>query len=480
MDIFKNLYSIISVLNIFLAITVIFLEKRNVGVTWAWLMVLFFLPGIGFILYLIFGQNLRRRKIYKIKEDQKKVVETLIESQRQSLPHTQYKDPEMVEYQDMIYMNLVGGYSLFSQDNSVEIFTDGKAKFEALFCDLDRAKKHIHLVYFIIKDDDLGRRLIETLARKAQEGIQVRLLYDHLGSRKLPRRFFKALLKAGGEVSAFFPPRLPYINLRINYRNHRKMVIIDSKFGYIGGFNVGNEYLGLKKSRGYWRDTHLRLEGTSVLQMQVQFILDWNLASSTKITNELAYVPLYREHEGHVGLQIVSSGPDSEFENIKNALIKMIYSAKETIFIQTPYFIPDESLMNALKMAALSGVDVKVMLPSKPDHKFVYWASISYLDEFLAVGGKCYLYNKGFLHAKTLVVDGKVASVGSANIDNRSFKINFEVNAMIYDTETAQRLHQIFIQDLEHSSNLTLAEYKERPLFSRFKESCARLLSPLL
>lgn len=480
MSIFSDFYPVITVVNIFLAITVIFLEKKNVGVTWAWLMVLFFLPVMGFILYLIFGQNLRRRKIYKIKDDQQEIIETLIESQKNSLAKTQYNDPSIAQYQDMIYMNLVSGYSLFTQDNTVEIFTDGNAKFTSLFQTIKEAKEHIHLVYFIIKDDDLGRKLVQALAKKAKQGVQVRVLYDHLGSHRLPRRFFKALLEAGGEVSAFFPSRLPYINLRINYRNHRKMVIIDSRYGYIGGFNVGIEYLGLKKNRGEWRDTHLKLQGSSVLQMQVQFILDWNLASASKITNELDYIPMHKKHEGNVGIQILSSGPESLFENIKNAYIKMINSAKESIFIQTPYFIPDESLMNALKMAALSGVNVKVMLPSNPDHRFVYWASLSYLDELLAVGGKFYLYKKGFLHAKTIVVDGRVASVGSANIDIRSFKINFEVNAIIYDSQTVSQLQQIFLTDLTHCDHLSLAAYKERSLFSRFKESCARLLSPLL
>ncbi|GAA0372125.1 cardiolipin synthase [Bacillus horti] len=480
MSIFNSFYSIISILNILLALTVIFLERRNVGVTWAWIMVLFFLPGIGFVLYLIFGQNLRRRKIYKITEDQKKVVDSLIQTQKETLSQLHYNDPSMNHYQDMIYMNLISGYSLFTQNNTVDIFTDGNAKFTALFQDIQKAKKHIHIVYFIIKDDDLGRRLVQLLAKKAKEGVEVRFLYDHLGSRKLPKRFFKHLLDAGGHVSAFFPSRLPYINFRINYRNHRKMVIIDSRVGYIGGFNVGNEYLGLVKSRGAWRDTHLKLRGSSVLQMQVQFILDWNLASKNTIVHELTYLPVHKEFSGNVGMQIVSSGPDSQYENIKNAYIKMINSAKETVFIQTPYFIPDESLMDALKMAALSGIVVKVMLPSKPDHKFVYWASISYLEELLSVGANCYLYKKGFLHAKTIVVDGKVASVGTANIDIRSFKINFEVNALLYDSETARRLHDIFMNDLDDSENLTFAAYKERPWTSKFKESFARLLSPLL
>lgn len=310
--------------------------------------------------------------------------------------------------------------------------------------------------------------------------MEVRFLYDHVGSRALPKRFFQELTEAGGHVAAFFPSRIPLLNLRLNYRNHRKLAIIDGHYGYIGGFNIGDEYLGKSKRFGPWRDTHLKLEGSAVQQIQVQFILDWNLASTAQLPLELDYFRVSSECEGSVGMQIVSSGPDSVLEQIKNSYLKMIYAAKESIYLQTPYFIPDDSLLTALKLASISGVNVKVMIPNKPDHKLVYWASSFYLGELLESGVQVYLYNSGFIHAKTIVVDGKLASVGTANIDIRSFRLNFEMNAFIYDTATSTRLQRIFERDMRSSTELTRDTYHNRSLLLKFKESLARLLSPIL
>lgn len=481
MQMIQDLYSLISVLNIFLAGAVIFLERRNAAVTWAWLLVLFFLPGIGFILYLVFGQNLSKRKLYRVQDDKRRIADTLVEFQKQQFRsgEIKYNDPSAAYYQDMIYMNLTSSNALYTQDNKVDIFTDGNDKYQALLQDIREAKDHIHLMYFIVRNDELGRKLVHELSRKAKEGVKVRFLYDAIGSSRLPRSFFQSLKEAGGEVAAFFPSRIPYLNLRVNYRNHRKLAIIDGARGYIGGLNIGTEYLGLNRRFGYWRDTHLKLQGSAVLQIQAQFLLDWTLTLAGDFPVEARYFPAKVSH-GRAGLQIVASGPDNEWEQIKNAFIKMILAAKETVYIQTPYFIPDDSLLTALQMAALSGVDVKIMLPDKPDHKIVYWASYSNLRELLNCGGTCYLYEKGFLHAKTIVVDGRVASVGTANMDNRSFKLNFEINAFIYDTQTATRLYDIFLEDLKYSTQLTREMYNKRPLFNRFKESCARLLSPIL
>ncbi|GAA3403704.1 cardiolipin synthase [Paenibacillus hodogayensis] len=475
----QNLYSLLSLFNLLLAATVIFLERRNVGATWAWLMVLFFLPGVGFILYLFLGQNLSRRKIYKIKEEQREFIQHLTDRQKQDIRQIHFHDPTMIHYQDMIYMNLASARSLYTQDNDIEIFTEGNGKFASLLAAIGEAKHHIHLMYYIVKDDGLGRTLIGALAKKAREGVQVRFLYDPVGSSGLSKRYFRLLTEAGGRSAAFFPSKIPYLNFRLNYRNHRKLAIIDGSIGYIGGLNVGDEYLGLDKRFGDWRDTHLKVRGGAVFQMQTQFVLDWNLSSDNKIGDLAPYFP-EASHPGKVGVQIVASGPNNDKEQIKKAYIKMIHAAKQSVWIQTPYFVPDESLMTALKMAALSGVDVRIMLPGKPDHPLVYWASTSYLGELLTVGVKCYLYDKGFLHAKTIVVDGRIASVGTANIDLRSFKLNFEVNAVLYDTGTAAKLQSIFTEDQHNSKLLTEEVYRKRPLFKRFLESCARLLSPIL
>ncbi|WP_281890012.1 cardiolipin synthase [Paenibacillus sp. YYML68] len=481
MELLREGYSLISIINIFLAMTVIFMERRNVGVTWAWVMVLFFLPGVGFILYLIFGQNLARRKLYRLPVVNRQLVDTLVEQQKEALrlERIPFRDEAAKQSREMILMHLNSAYAIYTQDNEVAIFTEGNRKFQSLLHDIKAAKDHVHLMYFIIRDDALGQRLMETLAAKAREGVQVKLLYDAIGCQALPRTFFQSLREAGGEAAAFFPSRIPYINLRVNYRNHRKLAIIDGRIGYIGGFNVGNEYLGLSARFGHWRDTHLRLTGGAVLHMQALFFLDWELAAGEQPEVEPRYFPI-QPHPGQVGLQIVASGPDSEWQQIKNGYIKMIVSARESVYIQTPYFIPDESLITALKMAAVSGVDVKIMIPYRPDHKLVYWASFSYIGDLLSCGVQCYLYDKGFLHAKMIVCDGKTASVGTANVDIRSFKLNFEVNAFIYDTRTALQLKDAFERDMLDSRWLTLAAYNRRPLLHKFREPVARLLSPIL
>jgi len=458
---------------------VIFLERRNIGATWAWIFVLFFLPGIGFVLYVIFGQNLSRRKIYKTKADGTHFLHEMIQQQLVDLSSIPFHDPTTSQYVDLIYMNLRNADSVYTQDNEVEIYVDGKSKFKALFEDIAAAKDHIHLMYYMVNKGILAQRLLDLLVSKAVEGVEVRFLYDDVGSAELPKHFFHKLVQAGGEVAAFFPSQIPYINLRVNYRNHRKLVIIDGKYGYIGGFNIGDEYLGLNPEIGFWRDTHLKITGSSVLQMQVQFSLDWNNSSPKRLSGDPKYYQVGEFH-GKVGLQMVASGPNHSEEQIENAFARMIYAAKRSIYLQTPYFIPDESIYNAIKIAALSGVNVMLMLPERSDSSWVQSASFSYLHGLLAAGVNCYLYRKGFLHAKTLVIDGKVCSVGTANMDNRSFKLNFEVNAFFYDSATANRMEQIFQNDLQYCRNLTLEEHRNRPISKRFKESWARLLSPIL
>lgn len=473
---------ILFLLNFILAGTIIFLERRDVGATWAWLLVLLFLPIAGFILYLVFGQNLSRRKIFDWKVQEKIGIKEISQQQIELLRENRFPfhDERTAQYKDLVYMLLMNGGAILSQGNHVDIFTDGRKKFQALFEDIRNAKDSIHLVYYIFRNDRLGHELIELLSQKAREGVKVRLLYDDMGSRMLFRRkFFRPLIEAGGEVASFFPARIPLINLRVNFRNHRKLAIIDGRVGYIGGFNVGDEYLGLNKKFGYWRDTHLRIAGSAVYAMQTRFILDWNQASPHDVKNEERYFPVIPP-QGETDIQIVSSGPDSEWEQIKNSYIKMINSAKKYIYLQTPYFIPDDSLLNALTLAALSGVDVRIMIPNKPDHMFVYWATLSNIGQLLKTGVKVYIYQKGFIHAKMIVVDGKIASVGTANIDVRSFRLNFEVNAVLYDRELSGTLAGVFRDDMAESTELTLHDYQNRPLYVRFKESISRLLSPIL
>ncbi|MEC0270914.1 cardiolipin synthase [Paenibacillus anseongense] len=484
MDWISHALTVLFIVNILLALTVVFLERRNVAATWSWLMVLLFIPILGFLLYVMLGQNLSRRKLYKWNQRMQERMQTVISEQREQLMNgtMTYLNPMVSDYRDLIYLNVASNDAFLTQDNSVDIFTDGISKFSDLMLKIEAAKTHIHMQYYIVKNDALGKRIFQALTKKAEQGVIVRFLYDDIGSRSLKDSFFRDFLKAGGQKAAFFPSRIPYLNYRVNYRNHRKLVIIDGKIGYMGGFNVGNEYLGMDPRFGFWRDTHLRLTGSVVRALQSRFILDWNLASSTAVEVDQCYFP-EREEGGtsqQVPMQIVASGPNEEWPHFVYTFLKMIHMAKKRILLQTPYFIPEESMLNALRIAALSGIDVRIMIPEKADHLFVHWASLYYVGELLRAGVKCYLYDYGFLHAKTIVVDGKVASVGTANFDIRSLRLNFETNALMYHEETAKKLEATFWKDMEGCMELTLEEYEKRSLRIRFLESISKLISPIL
>lgn len=470
------------VLNIFLAVALIFLERRDPAATWAWLLVLFFLPLVGFFIYLLLGRQLGKKHLFRWEGRNKIGIEKLIEFQKDAIEKQrfEFQKDDTANYQDMIYLHLRNNHALLTQDNDVHVFNDGGAKFEALLTDLENAKDHIHFQYYILRLDHLGKRILEVLIRKAKQGLKVRVLFDDIGSRGLHVRHLQELSNNGGEVAAFFPAILPLINPRLNYRNHRKIVIVDGRIGYIGGFNVGDEYLGLNKKFGYWRDTHLRIEGSAVQPLQTRFILDWNQAAEK---NNIKYAERYFPaipRKGTIGMQIVSSGPDSEWEQIKDGYLKMIFLAQEYIYIQTPYFIPDVSFLDALRIACLSGVDVRIMIPNKPDHMFVYWATYSNVGKLLKAGAKVYIYENGFIHSKQIVVDDQVSTVGTANIDVRSFKLNFEVNAFIYDREKSHELAELFEKDMQLCTELTYDLYLQRSRVIKIKESISRLLSPIL
>lgn len=470
------------IINIFLAIALIFLERRDPTSTWAWLLVLFFIPILGFIIYLLLGRQLRQKHLFRWEGRSKIGIEKLINYQLEAIENETFEflKTDTEEYDDMIYLHLRNNHSVLTQDNDVQVYTDGRDKFDTLLEDLEHARDHIHIQYYIFRLDGIGKQIEEILINKAKSGVKVRMLFDDIGSRGLHVKNFNELIESGGEVAAFFPALLPLINPRLNYRNHRKIVIIDGRIGYIGGFNVGDEYLGLSKKFGYWRDTHLRIEGSAVHPLQTRFILDWNQASpKTNLQYNERFFPAI-PRKGDVGLQIVSSGPDSEWEDIKDGYLKMIFQAKDYIYIQTPYFIPDTSMLDALRIACLSGVDVRIMIPNKPDHMFVYWATYSNVGILLKAGARIYIYENGFIHAKQIVVDDQVSSVGTANIDVRSFRLNFEVNAFIYDRKKSHELAEIFEEDIQNSTELTLDAYLGRERLIKLKESISRLLSPIL
>jgi len=491
MNLFRDIFFITILINTIFSFSVVFIERKNPTSTLAWMMVFLFIPGLGFLLYLFFGQNLHKTKMFTLKKFEDNLLREIIIKQEHEIEDKImcYYDSTVSEYSDIIKMQLKTGDAFYTQNNDVKIFIEGKQKFDSLLNDIESAKNHIHLLYYIFKNDDIGSLIMKSLIKKLKEGLKVRILYDGMGSSNTPDSFFKEFKENGGEVSCFFPIRVPRFQFRLNFRNHRKIAIIDGKTAYIGGFNVGDEYLGKNREYGFWRDTHLRIQGEAVYSLQLRFLMDWNYSSENKITvfstdeiNENIDSILFPEINcvKNAGMQIVSSGPDSESEQIKNGYLKLINKAKESIFIQSPYFIPDESVTESLKIAALSGVDVRIMIPNKPDHPFVYWATLSNAASLIKSGVKLYRYEKGFLHSKTIVVDRKLSSVGTANWDVRSFKLNFEVNSFIYDKNLSKQLHEIFLSDVKNSIQITQEIYDRRSKFVIFKESFSRLLSPLL
>lgn len=470
-------------INILLSIVIVFFQRREPKTVWTWLLVLYFIPIVGFLLYLVIGQDFHKKHMFKMKEIEDE-MNYAIRKQEETIYKNEFQpeNAELGRFSNLILYNLEASHSVYTTDNAVTIYTDGREKQKALLEEIKKATDYIHLQYYIIKSDEMWQPIEELLEQKVKEGVEVRILYDSMGCRSMRESDWKRIRSKGIQVAEFFPAILKKLQIRMNYRNHRKIVVIDGKTAFVGGFNIGREYMGLdQKKFGYWRDTHLKISGSAVLSLHIRFILDWNYTTKQNLFLEDRYFAEQENVEcGNNAIQIVTSGPDSKYPNIRDNYLRLIHMAQSHIYIQTPYFIPDESVLDALKIAASSGIDVRVMIPCKPDHPFVYWCTYSYVEDLLEAGAKCYTYDNGFLHAKTMTVDGLVSCVGTANMDIRSFKLNFEVNATIYNEETTGKLEQIFLKDLTLSTNITPYVYGNRSLYIRFKEQFCRLLSPLL
>lgn len=477
---FEWIMSNVLIINALLAIVIVFFQRRDPKTVWTWLLVLYFIPVLGFVLYLLLGQNMHKRKMFRMKEMEDS-LNSQIQKQEETIFRNEFSlsDGLLKDYHDLILYNLEALQAAYSEDNEVTVYTDGTEKFDALIDAIDQAEKFIHIQYYIIKKDILFERIVKHLVKKAKEGVEVRLLCDGMGGRFVKKSYWRELQKQGIQTAIFFPALLKRLQLRINYRNHRKIAVIDGKTGFVGGFNIGKEYIGLDKKFGYWRDLHLKIEGTAVSQLQIRFILDWNYAAKDDLFSQEGYFPDIRGR-GNTGIQIISSGPDSRYQQIRDNYMRLISKAKKNIYIQTPYFIPDDAMMAALRIAAMSGVDVKLMIPCKPDHPFVYWATYSFVGDLLEAGAKCYTYDNGFLHAKCIMADGLAACCGTANMDMRSFYLNFEVNAVIYSSKVTRQLEDIFLKDLGKSTEITMYDYSRRKLLIRMKEQVSRLLSPIL
>ncbi len=462
--------------NCLFAIVVVFFERRSPKSVWAWLLLLYFLPIVGFVCYLFLGTDMRKRKIFRIKEVEDSIHEA-IRQQEHSLKGGELQG----RYTDLMLYNLKTSGAVLSDQNDVDIFTDGNELYDVMLEDMRKAKRFIHMQYYIIHDDVLFERIREVLEEKVKEGVEVRILYDAMGCRTVSGRLWKGLEAAGIEVAEFFPALFGRFHLRINYRNHRKIVVIDNEEAYVGGFNVGREYVDLEEKFGHWRDTQLRIKGGAVLNLQLRFLLDWNYAAKKNLFGESRYyTEIVSGNRDFCKIQIISSGPDNGTQVIRDNYLRLIHKAKKTIYIQTPYFIPDETVFESLMIACRSGIQVNIMIPCKPDHLFVYWATYSYIGDLVMAGAKCYTYDNGFLHAKGMIVDGEIFCYGTANLDIRSFALNFEVNAVVYDERKAAEMEGYFVEDLRYCSRISKDRYAARSFVIRLKEQVCRLLSPLL
>ncbi len=472
--------------------TVISMGKRDPAKTLCWLLVLFLIPVLGIVLYLLFGENLRGKKWTQRRQMVQDFLESdeakkIIDPDNLDTLHKLAEQNIHFDIMDRNIMHLVmrSGTVPITVHNQIDIYTDGREKFAQMLRDIEQAKDHIHLEYFIIKDGEVARAMRELLIKKALQGVEVRILYDDIGSWRLylTPMFMHGLRSVGVEAKNYVQARFPFLHRKLNYRNHRKICIIDGKIGYIGGLNIGDEYVHRSKKFGYWRDTHLRMEGPAVYMLQTVFVTDW-LTLTEKRLMEARYFPVVDTTKGSSIVQIATSGADSENQTIYEAYFYAMAQARETIYIETPYFILDEAMLIALKTASLSGVDIKIIFPNIADHFTVYHASLSYLEQIMSLGAEVYFYDKqpgpSFIHSKLLLVDHEIASVGTANMDIRSFMINSEINAFIYDNKTVNRLYQMFEQDLLDSKKVDYQQFKERKFGQRLVESFCRLFSPLL
>ncbi|APH05911.1 cardiolipin synthase [Bacillus weihaiensis] len=474
-----GIFSVLFTLSIIFICIVIFLENRHPSHTITWLVVLGGFPLIGFFFYLFFGRNIKKRRLFEKKAltDEKAFLE--IEGNGQSY---QDKMELMGDHQQLLFKLAHRlGHSPISFATNTKALTDGLETFQHIIQELKKAENYIHLEYYIVRNDDIGNSIKDVLIEKAKIGVQVRFLYDSVGCWKLSKEYIKELRDAGVEMVPFLPVKVPLLTNKINFRNHRKIIVIDGAVGFVGGLNIGDEYLGRDSYFGYWRDTHLLIKGEAVRTLQMIFIQDWYYMTDQKLSSE-EYLKMEISHppEQTGGVQLIAGGPDNKWDVIKNLFFSMIVSAKESIWIASPYFVPDEDILTALKVAALSGIDVRLLVPQRPDKKIVYYASRSYFPELLEAGAKVYEYEKGFLHSKIIIVDYELASIGTANMDMRSFHLNFEVNAFLYRTGSTQKLVTEYMNDIENSNEIIYEEFAKRSFAKKVYESTARLMSPLL
>lgn len=479
-----HFWDLLILLNYALAISAaitILLKNSNPTKTLSYIIVLAILPFFSLVVYYFFGRDYRKDKIFNRKYIYNKKLVKEIDKELQLKPleikRLSEKLDEKAKLVKLLYNNESAPLTL---QNELLILKNGEEKFQQLIKDLEKAEHHIHLEYYIIRDDKIGAQILEILSEKASGGVEVRIIYDDVGS-KISTSTIKKIKDSGVKIEAFMPVFFPGFASKMNYRNHRKIAIIDGRIGYVGGINISDNYTNEIEGsfKPYWRDTHLRIEGDAVKSLQIHFLMSWDFVSEENLSVSKPYLPdLSLANECPV--QIVASGPDTDWANIKEAFFTAILTAEKYVYITTPYFIPDDEIVSSMQVSAKSGVEVKLLIPEYSDSIPSKYATESYLEALLEAGVEVYLYKKGFIHAKTIVVDDLFSTIGTANMDYRSFNINFEINALIYTSKESDILKKQFLEDLKDSTQLTLNSWQKRSKISKLKESFFRLFAPLL
>ena len=470
------IFLLIYIMVIVSIIVTILMDNRQPAKTMAWVMVLLFVPVAGIILYIFFGQNTRKMRFIS-----QRSLDQL--SKRQMLEFVEQRELRMPDkFQSLVRLFTNQSLALPFKDNEAEFYTDGYQFFPALLQSISRARHHIHLETYIFDDDPLGRLIADALIQKAKEGVEIRVIYDDVGCWRVPSAFFERMKKAGIDVCAFMPVKFPAFTSKVNYRNHRKVCVIDGIEGFTGGMNIALRYVkGMRNGTLPWRDTHMRLRGSIVYAMQRAFLVDWYFVDRTLVTNRKYYPPMPWKISNDCLAQMVTSSPIAPWPDIMQGYVRILLEAKSYVYMESPYFLPTEPVLFAMRTAALAGVDVRLMVPRHSDSHLLEWASLSYVVETLASGVKIKLYEGGFNHSKLLVADDEVSTCGSTNIDFRSFENNFESNVFFYDRQMALRIKELYMADEAQSIDFNDVDtLRHRPYLHRLTESLFRLLAPLL
>nr|WP_179020339.1 cardiolipin synthase [Winogradskyella forsetii] len=477
----NHIWQILFVLNYTIALSAVVTilhKKLHPTKTLSYIIGMLALPFLGLIFYYLFGQEYRKTKLFSRKnvlnQSRVKKIQDQLELNTKKIEEIDDLLEEKSKLIPLLYNN---EKSKLTINNDVKLIKNGDAKFKMLFKDIEEAKNHIHLEYFIINDDKIGTELLNLLCKKAKEGLEIRIVIDDVGS-SISSKMKRQLKDCGIEMYPFMPVWFSNSTGKMNYRDHRKIVVIDGKIGYVGGVNVSDDYVNANNDR-YWRDTHIRIVGEAVKPLQILFFTSWDFVSGSELEITKTYFPEHNCKE-NIPVQIAASGPDTDWSNIMEAIFVAITNADDHVYITTPYFIPNSEIVTALQVIARSNKDVKIIVPKKSDSWIAEYATNSYLEMLLEAGVEVYHYTKGFIHAKTMVVDGVFSTVGTTNMDYRSFNINFEVNALIYDKEISSQLTAFFNDDLKDCEQLDLESWQNRSKRTKFIEAVARLMAPLL